>query len=423
MRKLYGNILIIFLCGTLYANDKPSAEKEGLGRDDVLDIACRGVFSPATDASYEPIRSHCFAYRSSDSNKDIRIKKIFGFHKSRADSGEAFSQYVIGVFYEAGLYVERSEKSALYWYKKSSDNGCQEGQYALGLMFETGRVVSKNINISQYLFEQAASKNNIEALLKLATIHRYSPDGRRSPYVAMKYYERALSLGSLVAGTQLADMYERGDGVGRNIDKAIVLYKGSSDGGDSYAQAALAGLYLAGHGGSVEEALSLLRKSAEKKNPYGYIGLGYMYLNGVGVDKSRELAGEYFQKAQEYGVSDASLAMGFYFFDDANIDNRGKAFDYFCSAARYGLIDAYPPLGVMYAQGIGVDRSIFMGYVMLEMSKRRKLSDEHIKRLGSILDMNIDERFHREIVSYADELEVSGDGVCKQRSMGSNQDQ
>lgn len=49
------------------------------------------------------------------------------------------------------------------------------------------------------------------------------------------------------------------------------------------------------------KAYDLFNRSAEMKNGDGYSGLGYMYLQGLGVEQNNTKALEMFEKGAEYG--------------------------------------------------------------------------------------------------------------------------
>ena len=49
-----------------------------------------------------------------------------------ADAGNPGAQHNLGIMYEAGLGIERSDSQAEFWYRKASDKGSREAQYQLG---------------------------------------------------------------------------------------------------------------------------------------------------------------------------------------------------------------------------------------------------------------------------------------------------
>ncbi len=52
--------------------------------------------------------------------------------QSLADAGNPGAQHNLGIMYEAGLGIERSDSQAEFWYRKASEKGSREAQYQLG---------------------------------------------------------------------------------------------------------------------------------------------------------------------------------------------------------------------------------------------------------------------------------------------------
>jgi cell division septation protein DedD len=59
-----------------------------------------------------------------------------------------------------------------------------------------------------------------------------------------------------------------------------------AEAGDGYAKWKLAHLYLAGHGGSIDEGINLLKQAAEAGEPEAQLRLGVLYAKGEGVPQS-----------------------------------------------------------------------------------------------------------------------------------------
>jgi cell division septation protein DedD len=72
----------------------------------------------------------------------------------------------------------------------------------------------------------------------------------------------------------------------RKYDQAIAELQPLVDAGDGYAKWKLAQLYLAGHGGSAAEGVTLLQQAAEAGEPEAQSRLGVLYAKGDGVAQS-----------------------------------------------------------------------------------------------------------------------------------------
>jgi cell division septation protein DedD len=71
-----------------------------------------------------------------------------------------------------------------------------------------------------------------------------------------------------------------------HYDVAIAELQPLADAGDGYAKWKLAQLYLAGHGGSIDEGIGLLKEAAEAGEPEAQSRLGVLYAKGEGVPQS-----------------------------------------------------------------------------------------------------------------------------------------
>lgn len=72
----------------------------------------------------------------------------------------------------------------------------------------------------------------------------------------------------------------------KKYDAAIAELQPLVSAGDGYAKWKLAQLYLAGHGGSAAEGVSLLKEAAEAGEPEAQSRLGVLYAKGEGVPQS-----------------------------------------------------------------------------------------------------------------------------------------
>ncbi len=90
----------------------------------------------------------------------------------------------------------------------------------------------------------------------------------------------------------LVKLYLDGDGLLKDVEKAIQLLKKSVDGGNSFAAYRLGKLYLIGEDvpKNVDTAIYWLSQSAEKGNSFAQYALGKLYLCGHDVPRDKEKA-------------------------------------------------------------------------------------------------------------------------------------
>jgi len=63
---------------------------------------------------------------------------------AKADSGDAGTQFDVGVCYEDGTSVGKNLTKAVKWYRKAADQGKIEGQYNFAACYEEGRGATRN---------------------------------------------------------------------------------------------------------------------------------------------------------------------------------------------------------------------------------------------------------------------------------------
>jgi hypothetical protein len=65
----------------------------------------------------------------------------------QANSGDAKSQFVLGLMYDYGVGVAgaKDEVQAARWFRKSAEQGYMQAQYNLGLLYDKGEGVPKDV--------------------------------------------------------------------------------------------------------------------------------------------------------------------------------------------------------------------------------------------------------------------------------------
>ena len=103
----------------------------------------------------------------------------------------------------------------------------------------------------------------------------------------------------------------KGDGVEKDVEKAVYWWQKAADAGDSDAQYRLAFCYLKGDGveKDVEKAVYWWQKAADAGDSDAQYRLAFCYLKGDGVEKDVEKAVYWCQKAADAGNSGAEYML------------------------------------------------------------------------------------------------------------------
>lgn len=114
------------------------------------------------------------------------------------------------------------------------------------------------------------------------------------PEAAAEAFQRAAELGSDEAAFRLAMLYEDGEGVTQDLERAIDWYHRAAEAGNEKAQFNLGRLYARGSGveRDISEAAHWYEQSALEENPHAQFTLGLMYFHGES-ELERDLVAAY----------------------------------------------------------------------------------------------------------------------------------
>lgn len=163
-------------------------------------------------------------YFNNHPKSKVQISKFLNLLTEQAERGHVKSQILLGHFY---TYSD-TEKS-YYFFKKASDNGNLEGRCALAKLY-TNYSLPKYLNFAKAieLLQMPAEKNYTRALHDLGFIY-FNNSKYRDYNKAFDLFTRAVNNNdgyySIASKNWLADMYFNGDGVEKNKDRGIALYR------------------------------------------------------------------------------------------------------------------------------------------------------------------------------------------------------
>lgn len=149
--------------------------------------------------------------------------------------------------------------------------------------------------------------------------------------------------GSSMAQLFLGDMYFRGEGCSQDYKKAAYWYLRSATGGNADAQLSIGLMYSTGAGveKSPIESCRYLKMAAMQGNPIAQYNLAKLYLEGT------------LPQGREYN----------------------EAFHWMHSSALLGNDCARYSLGIMYANGIGTERSLDESLKWLRLASQQGNDD------------------------------------------------
>ena len=124
----------------------------------------------------------------------------------------------------------------------------------------------------------------------------------------MVWFERAAGKGLAPAQFRLGGLYEKGNGVEKNLDTARRLYVAAAEAGHAKAMHNLAVLYAEGVEGKPNYATAArwFRKAADHGVTDSQYNLAILYARGIGVETNMAEAFKWFALASREGDRDAA---------------------------------------------------------------------------------------------------------------------
>ncbi|MDB2414306.1 sel1 repeat family protein [Rickettsiales bacterium] len=99
------------------------------------------------------------------SNEDIESIK------ENAHSGDAESQYFLGLMLDMGKGLDRDPQQAVIWYTKAAEQDHPSAQYFLGKMYDSQESgIPKDKEKAIYWYERASANHNFYAKAKLKAL-------------------------------------------------------------------------------------------------------------------------------------------------------------------------------------------------------------------------------------------------------------
>ena len=202
------------------------------------------------------------------------------------------------------------------------------------------KVISDSDNFEQ--LRKSAANGNAETQFKLGRIYDNGEGVEEDNQKAVEWYRRAAEQGDANAQNNLGLMYYNGEGVKEDNQKAVEWYRRAAEQGDANAQYNLGLMYDNGEG--VEEdnqkAIEWYRKAAEQGDANAQNNLGFMYFFGEGVQEDDDIAFLWFKKAAKQGEPNSSRMLANYYFGSGVKKSAAKKLESMKRLYSFGNLDA-----------------------------------------------------------------------------------
>ena len=196
-------------------------------------------------------------------------------------------------------------------------------------------------------------------------------DAERKQFEAIK---AKADKGDSEAQLSLASSYATGNGVTKDLAKAVKWLRKAAEQGSARAQCLLGLKYANGDGVKPDkvEAARWLRRAAEQDLAEAQFNLGMCYSNGDGVPKNALEAVDWYRKAAEQGLPEAEGELGNCYLEGNGVPkNIPEGIKWTRRAATQGFAPAQNTLGLCYTKGTGVPKDYVQVYMWFNLATAR----------------------------------------------------
>lgn len=296
-----------------------------------------------------------------------RMRKIdsfrFKYIKENADNGNAFAQYITSYYY---MRVERNPDESFRYANLCADQGKEYGFQVLAHCYELGVGVKIDNARNRELLDKAVNMGDLFAMLRLAKDNLYGWSRKRNPKRAFILLKQCMKMHVPESFVLMGDMFDAGNGVERDEQRAKELYEKALDDGylEAYNNLAWSNLvdmvtFQYKDDEDIQKGISLLRKGIG----YGVVEclstLAFCYENGIGVKQKAEQAFRWYKKAAESGHPSSFFNVGYmYYVGEGCTKNYSEAWKWFVRGSQIPNGSCFYQLGVMCQNGHGQEGKV-----------------------------------------------------------------
>lgn len=231
--------------------------------------------------------------------------------------------------------------------------------------------------------KKQADSGDVDAQYNLGVMYNKGEGVPKDVAKAVEWWQKAAAQGQAAAQHLLGLMCAKGEGVQKNSVKAVEWFQKAAAQGDADAQNNLARMYYLGEGipKDVAKAAEWVQKAAEQGVAMAQARLGGMYEDGEGVPKDASKAVEWWQKAAVQGDALAQYNLGIMYDSGKGVPkDAAKAVEWYQKAAAQGHADAQYQLGGSYYFGAGVPRDLVLAYAWANLAAAQEAGGARLLR-------------------------------------------
>lgn len=357
------------------------------------------------------------------------LEQSFKWYKRAAEDNLPAAQYILSMMYKGGEGCEENLVKAYYWIEKAADNDYEDAYYIVGKSYLEGVVYNQNLERAYYYLNKGVLSEDPNCMEALALMYKEGLFVKKDEVKALELLNNAIDLGDDSLYYKVAKIYEEqgatklaiqtyeeghkvdqikctqrlgiiyynGEGVSRDIDKAIKYMEIAARQKAPHAMYMLAIAYLRINkfGEKTNDKVKeLLLESFKLGSPYAAEYLAYININEAteGKEFNKKDLIKYINYGISNNISDCKFQYGYIYENGIAVDkDYEKAYYWYISAAEDKCIKAMLKLGEWYKIGKYLERNIDLSIKWYEKAADLKDS-EAIEKLIEIYEQGIGDR-------------------------------
>ena len=299
--------------------------------------------------------------------------------------GSASAAFKLGFCFRNGYGSSQNQKEAFKYFQLSAERNYAPGQYALGECYEFGYGIPVDYTKALAAYTSSAKSDWTNADLKKS--RKDADTAQKRLEEIGKWWAPANEKNDAQAQCNVGTCYFTGNGVKKDLAKALVWFKKAADQNNLEGIVRVADCQFYGYGVKQDPkaAVGTYQEAAEKGQSYAMFRLGQCYETGNGIEQNLTSAYNWYQKAfaakyqqagkeanriKEPGIvwdeaiknnnaeAQYRLACCYYFGDSGLDKDLKKAFEWFKKSSDQGFVKATHNLGFCYLKGEGTEQNM-----------------------------------------------------------------
>lgn len=286
-------------------------------------------------------------------NKDTT--QAIGWFEKAAEAGSLTSQRSLSRIYSSAGNNNVPELAHKYA-EKACEQGDKECTYMLGMMYMNGYGCQQDYSKAYSCLEKCKGEPYADLDLNMAFCRLQMNEGAIDA-TTFDLLRSGAERGDGTAQRIVGDCYANGNGVDKDISKALEWYLKAAENNDPYAQYTAGVLLLSGEAPIVQDhakGVELIEKAAASGLSNAQFDLGMLYLGSNFVTKDVNKGIDLLEKASAAGNTIAQTSLGTIYYQGQLVPkDEKKALLHLQAAAVKGDTEAQFNTGYFYQNGIG----------------------------------------------------------------------